>query len=194
MTLRARYALKVILVGSSGVGKTTLITYYLTNTFQAETLPTVAASAASTTIPFTDMNVDLQVWDTAGQERFQSISKMFYRESNVAFVCYDAGTVDTIKSWVNAVREESPDCFVFLVSTKTDRLDDDELTEQMQIGREKKDELAARVHLMTSAKTGSGLRELFTEAARCAAEVYAMNAPNVELTQAVTQSGTTGCC
>jgi small GTP-binding protein len=192
--LPARYALKVILVGSSGVGKTSLMSSYLTNTFQAEAFPTVAATSASTTIQLADMNVDLQVWDTAGQERFQSISRMFYRESNVAFVCYDASTVDTIKGWVDVVRDESPDCFIFLVATKSDTLDDDELGKQMLIGRQKKEELDAKLNVFTSAVNGNGIRELFTEAAKCAAELYLVNAPNVEITRAATESGRTGCC
>jgi small GTP-binding protein len=188
------YSLKVILVGASGVGKTSLIASYLTNTFDSKTLPTVAATASCITIQSDDMQVDLQVWDTAGQERFQSISRMFYRESNVAFVCYDTGTVPTIGNWVAAVREESPECLIFLVTTKSDLLDAEALADQKVIGAQKRSEYSAKIHLLTSAVTGNGVRELFTEAAKSSQVVFRVDNPNIVVGQVAAPPNKSDCC
>jgi Ras-related protein Rab-7A len=82
--------IKVILVGSSGVGKTSLINNYFDQPHETDTSPTVAPALVATTISIpSGQPVDLHIWDTAGQERFQSIGGMFYRESDVALVCFD---------------------------------------------------------------------------------------------------------
>jgi small GTP-binding protein len=187
-------SLKAICVGASGVGKTSLIGSYFSEDFQGDTLPTVAAASLNATVTLDAMQVDLQIWDTAGQERFQSISKMFYRDAHVAFVCYDSVTIDTIDSWTECVRTESPDCVIFLVTTKSDLLDDGEIGEAMRVGALKREATGAKLHALTSAKTGNGVRELFTLAAKCAETVYQTATPTLEIQTAVTASGKTGCC
>jgi GTPase SAR1 family protein len=73
---------------------------------ERQSLPTVALSSFMASISIGSLKVELQIWDTARQERFQSISKMFYRESSVALVCYDQARFDSTGSWVANVREE----------------------------------------------------------------------------------------
>jgi small GTP-binding protein len=187
-------SIKVICVGSSGVGKTTLISSYFSDGFDANTLPTVAAASMNATVTLDNMQVDLQVWDTAGQERFQSISKMFYREAQVALVCYDSSSVETIDNWIDCVRGESPDCAIFLVTTKSDLLDDGEIADQMRIGGLKREATGAKLHALTSAMTGNSVRELFTQAAKCAETIYQSEMPTVEIQTPVTSHGKTGCC
>jgi small GTP-binding protein len=188
-----KVSLKVICVGSSGVGKTSLIGSYFSEDFDGKMLPTVAASSTNTVVALEHVEVDLQIWDTAGQERFQSISKMFYRDADVAFVCYDSVTFDTIDSWTNCVRAESPDCVIFLVTTKRDLLDDAEVGEAMRVGALKREAIGAKLHALTSAVTGNGVRELFTLAAKCAETISQAAEPTVEIQTAV-ETGKTDCC
>jgi small GTP-binding protein len=187
-----QYSLKVILVGSTGVGKTNLVNSYFKHLFDRNTLATVAPSSCSTSIRVGNMQVELQIWDTAGQDRFQSISKMFYRESTVAFVCYDETRIDSIDTWVGNVREESPDCLIFLVTTKSDLLSANEVGKMLVIGEEKRVELKAKCHILTSAVTGDGVEPLFIEAAKMAKEIYKSNTPVVEMGQPREKQG--GCC
>jgi small GTP-binding protein len=187
-------SIKVICVGSSGVGKTSLIASYFSEDFQGSPLPTVAAASTNATVTLENMQVDLQIWDTAGQERFQSISKMFYREAQVAFVCYDASTVDTIDNWIECVRAESCECVIFLVTTKSDLLDDDGIAKQMSIGSDKRAAVDAKFHALTSSVTGNGVRELFTQAAKCAELFYQPVAPTAESYTPATTNAKTGCC
>jgi small GTP-binding protein len=187
-------SIKVICVGSSGVGKTSLIGSYFSESLDSAPLPTVAAASMNATVTLESMQVDLQIWDTTGQERFQSISKMFYRDAQVAFICYDSTTVETIENWIECVRGESPDCAVFLVTTKSDLLDDDAIAEQLSKGAQKREAIGAKLHALTSSVTGSGIRGLFTQAAKCAETIYQSAAPTVEIHAPATASVKTGCC
>ena len=190
-----KYALKVILVGSSGVGKTSLVGSFFDNPFESQALPTVAPASCSTTIELDDgPKVELQIWDTAGQERFQSISHMFYRDSHIAFVCYDSTTSDTVENWIAKVRDEVPECIIFLVSTKADLLDSEQQEQCKAAGKKMMDEFNAKYHVLTSASTGTGVKELFTLAARCVDQVYLTNQPSVEINTPQRNNGGGSCC
>jgi small GTP-binding protein len=187
-----QHCVKVILIGGPGVGKTNLVNAYFKRPVDPQTFPTVAPASCSAKIIVNEREVELQIWDTAGQERFQSISRMFYRDSNVAFVCADYARFPTIDSWVPPLLEEAPDCVIFLVTTKADLLTPQELAENREQAREMKAKLKARFHIVTSAKTGAGVQELFREAASVAPEIYAVNTPVVDVAEGTSQGS--GCC
>ena len=72
--------LKIILVGASGVGKTCLIASYFKQSFDFQSIPTVAPAYSCSDVKRKDgTTVSLQIWDTAGQERYHSVSKLFFR-------------------------------------------------------------------------------------------------------------------
>jgi small GTP-binding protein len=73
---------KLILLGSSGVGKTTLIHSFCTQTFSQDSVSTVAPAFSEMTLEIDNGTlVTLQIWGTADQEQYQSISQMFYRDA-----------------------------------------------------------------------------------------------------------------
>jgi small GTP-binding protein len=125
----------------------------------------------------TGKSVDLHIWDTAGQERFQSIGGMFYRDSDVAFVCFDLTVVQTIPDWVGRVRKQVADCIIFLVVTKQDLMSDTELQELVQRGAELVQENGAKSFFVTSSARGIGVKELFTAAAKCSEIICAPTTP-----------------
>lgn len=190
------YTMKVILVGSSGVGKTSLVSSYFENPFDVQALPTVAPASCTTTITLPgNVRVELQIWDTAGQERFQAISQMFYRDSHIAFVCYDKDSIDSVPNWIERVRSEVQDCIIFLVSTKSDLLDAAQLEEVKAKGEELKQEVDAHGHYVTSSSKRIGVSDLFMEAAKCCTIVYQSNQPTVDLNSpSQEQGGKGGCC
>jgi small GTP-binding protein len=195
MSRPKKFSLKVILVGSTGVGKTSLVSCYFNNPFDAQSLPTVAPASCAATVRLDDnLQVELQIWDTAGQERFQSISKMFYRDANVALVCFDSSTITSIDTWVQAVREEVVDCVIFLVATKVDLLNDDETASCLKLLNEKQEELSAKMALSTSAVTSLGVKEVFTEVAKCVEQIYVANQPSFDLGGDVQPKSSAGCC
>jgi small GTP-binding protein len=121
----SRPSVKIILVGSSGVGKTCLSASYLRQNFDRTTSPTVAPAYSCRPVKRTDGSVVvLQIWDTAGQERYSSISQLFFRDSDVAFVCFDPNdppSVASVREWVQRVLDEVPECRLFAVLTKADK-------------------------------------------------------------------------
>lgn len=160
---------KIILVGSSGVGKTCLASSFLRQTFDCQTLPTVAP--AYSCIDVTDSKgriVSLQIWDTAGQERYHSVSQLFYRDSDVALVCFEIGDDEStaaIPEWIQKVKNEVPDCILFFVGTKSDLKTQEEIEKAKEEIAHKFSSIGHKGIFVTSAKNRIGLNEVFNETA-----------------------------
>ncbi|XP_013396808.1 ras-like GTP-binding protein RYL2 [Lingula anatina] len=94
---------KIVVLGSQGVGKTSVVTRYVTQTYK-HVSPTIGASFFTCKVTIGDYRVKMSVWDTAGQERFRSMAPMYYRKANAAMLVYDISNKDSfddIKMWVN---------------------------------------------------------------------------------------------
>ena len=161
--------LKVILVGASGVGKTCLISAYFRQAFDENAIPTVAPAYSSTDVRREDgVVVTLQIWDTAGQERYHSVSQLFFRDSEVALVCFEAGDSnchETVLEWIKNVRDEVPTCNIVLVLTKSDLLtgvSEDELKSKIE---EDFSTVNIKGIFVTSALARSGVNEAFAACA-----------------------------
>lgn len=114
-----------------------------------------------------DRTIRLQLWDTAGQERFRTLIPSYIRDSAVVIIVYDVtsrSSFEAVEHWINEVhRERGEDVIVALVGNKND------LMELRQVspteGEAKARSLSATIFLETSAKSGSNVRNLFTEIA-----------------------------
>ena len=189
---RHKFSIKVVLVGNSGVGKTSIVSSYLKRSFDTETLPTVAPASCTTTINIDDENsVELQIWDTAGQERFQSISKMFYRDAKVAFVCYDKTCEDSVESWIERINENVSGCHIFMVLTKIDTISPEEMSNLRESGHRLQEKFKVDRLVLTSAKTRFGIDALFMDTAQFVKSLFAHNAPTIEITE---QKKNSSCC
>jgi len=131
MSFRRKILLKIIVLGESGVGKTSLLVRYVDNKFSLATKSTIGADFLSKQIEADDQAVTLQIWDTAGQERFQGLGTTFYRGSDgVAFV-FDVSrkdTFDALLQWKKAfliqVGQEGNDDFpMLIIANKIDKED-----------------------------------------------------------------------
>ncbi|KAI1461941.1 ras-domain-containing protein [Annulohypoxylon moriforme] len=118
---------KIVVLGSQGVGKTSLVTRYCRGAFNpAQTTSTVGASFMTKRVidGDTDTVVRLQIWDTAGQERFRSISRLYYRGANACILCYsitDAQSFAEMGMWLTELRRNlPPDIVLHVVGTKAD--------------------------------------------------------------------------
>ncbi|GMJ02202.1 RAB GTPase homolog G3A [Hibiscus trionum] len=102
MSLQNRTLLKVILLGDSGVGKTSLMNQYVHMKFSQQYKATIGADFVTKELQIDDRNVTLQIWDTAGQERFQSLGVAFYRGADCCVLVYDVNVTksfDNLDNW-----------------------------------------------------------------------------------------------
>ncbi|KAG1680293.1 Ras-related protein Rab-6A [Nymphon striatum] len=153
---------KLVFLGEQSVGKTSIITRFMYDSFDSSYQATIGIDFLSKVMYLEDRTVRLQLWDTAGQERFRSLIPSYIRDSTVAVVVYDISNVSSFKmteKWVEEVRtERGSDVIVVLVGNKTD------LSEKRQVtpedGDNKAKELNA-VFIETSAKTGYNIKQMF---------------------------------
>ena len=99
---KTKALLKIIILGDSGVGKTSLMNQFVSNKFSSQYKATIGADFLTKEITIDDKNVTLQIWDTAGQERFQSLGVAFYRGADCCMLVYDTTSVktfDNLESW-----------------------------------------------------------------------------------------------
>ncbi|KAM7206895.1 P-loop containing nucleoside triphosphate hydrolase protein [Naviculisporaceae sp. PSN 640] len=118
---------KIVVLGSQGVGKTSLVTRFCKGAFNpSQITSTVGASFMTKRVVDTDTDtvVRLQIWDTAGQERFRSISRLYYRGANACILCYsitDAQSFAEMGIWLTELRRNLPaDIVLHVVGTKAD--------------------------------------------------------------------------
>merc|ERR1719269_278570 len=100
---------KLVFLGEQAVGKTSVITRFMYDTFDNNYQATIGIDFLSKTMYLEDRIVRLQLWDTAGQERFRSLIPSYIRDSSVAVVVYDTTSRASFLSsskWVDDIRSE----------------------------------------------------------------------------------------
>jgi len=122
MASRKKVLLKVIILGDSGVGKTSLMNQYVNKKFSTSYKATIGADFLTKEVTVDDRIVTLQLWDTAGQERFQSLGVAFYRGADCCVLVYDVNSsksFDTLDSWRDEfliqASPRDPESFPFVV-------------------------------------------------------------------------------
>eukprot|EP00803_Ostreobium_quekettii_P007066 evm.model.scf_1407.3 EVM.evm.TU.scf_1407.3 scf_1407:22519-24496(+) len=121
--------MKVIILGDSGVGKTSLMNQYVHKKFSSQYKATIGADFLSKEIQIDDKLVTLQIWDTAGQERFQSLGVAFYRGADCCVIVYDVNSnksFDNLDHWkdeflVQAAPKNKEDFPFVVVGNKIDQ-------------------------------------------------------------------------
>ncbi|CAN6896587.1 unnamed protein product [Brassica oleracea var. botrytis] len=122
MSMRRRSLLKVIVLGDSGVGKTSLMNQYVSNKFSQQYKATIGADFVTKELQIDDRLVTLQIWDTAGQERFQSLGVAFYRGADCCVLVYDVNylkSFDSLDNWheefLKQASPRDPTAFPFIL-------------------------------------------------------------------------------
>ena len=156
------FIFKLVLIGDSGVGKTNILSRYLTNQFSSSTQPTVGVEFGSKIIKKGEKLIKLQIWDTAGQERYKSITSAYYKGAKGAYVVYDISrksTFDNVDKWINELKNNgSEDVFILLVGNKSDLNDQREISEEEV---KKKAEVYNIAFCETSALKGNNIEFAF---------------------------------
>jgi len=122
MSHHKKVLLKIIILGDSGVGKTSLMNQYVNNRFSNQYKATIGADFLTKEVMIDDKLVTMQIWDTAGQERFQSLGVAFYRGADACVLVYDITkpkTFESLQNWKDEFLIQAgprdPDNFPFAV-------------------------------------------------------------------------------
>ena len=159
--------LKLVLLGESTAGKSSLVLRFVRGQFFDNQEPTIGAAFLTQTVALNDTMVKFEIWDTAGQERYHSLAPMYYRGAAAAIVVYDITSPDSFaraKSWVRELqRQGTPNTVIALAGNKSD------LASEQKVEPDEVRQYAEENNIMfmeTSAKTGSNVQELFEQIAR----------------------------
>ena len=158
------FIFKIILIGNSSVGKSSIIQRYIQKIFNDEYTCTIGVDFFMKTIDINDKLIKLQLWDTAGTERFKSITTGYYRGANAAFVVFDLTSrvsFNSISEWIqNYYNYSNPNSEknVVLIGNKSD------LKESREITEEEINKFVVNNNIKyfeTSAKNGENIDECF---------------------------------
>lgn len=165
---------KIVLLGDSSVGKTCLILRYVSKTFKNYLSNTIGCSFFSKIEKINDIDYALDIWDTAGQERFRSLLSLYYRNTQIVFICIDISenvdiSIKNIKYWIDELNTYiDNNRIIILVGTKSDLVSNDIIDSFIK----KIKNIFDLDLLITSSKTGLNIEHLFRTSILKANEKY----------------------
>lgn len=159
---------KIIIIGDSGVGKSSLTLKATKDKFQEFYTATVGFEFFSFNVLINDTMIKLQIWDTCGQEVYRSLISSFYKNSALAMVVYSIDNEDSFRHidyWIKELKNESnPDTKILLIGNKSD-LEDKRCVNEEDAQKFAKDNEISEV-FEASAKTGFNAKNVFVRAAK----------------------------
>jgi len=153
---------KIVILGSSGVGKSSIINRYINNNWNQDVQTTLGAAFMDKFVSYRGRNFKFQIWDTAGQEKYGPLAQMYYRDADVAILVYDSTDKQTfsgLKTWHMELAEKGPrNLILAIVGNKA------ELTDEQEVSESEGERYASKHRAIfkgTSAKENTGIDELF---------------------------------
>jgi small GTP-binding protein len=157
---------KLVILGDTAVGKSCVVLRYVRDDFCEFQESTIGAAFLSHTAELDSESVKFEIWDTAGQERYRSLAPMYYRGATAAVIVYDITNRESFsgaKSWVGELeRRSGSDIVIALAGNKSDMETKRDIEFEEVAAYAQENNL---LHFEVSAKTGSNIKELFTEIA-----------------------------
>ena len=154
-------SIKLLIIGDSEVGKTSLLLKYVDKTFPQQHISTIGVEYKEKAITKDNFNIKLQLWDTAGEERFRSITKNIYKNANGVLFVFDVTKAETfanVKHWIKDTENIDKDIKGVIIGNKID------LKEERVISIKDMEEIGEKYNmpvLETSAKDGTNVNECF---------------------------------
>lgn len=173
MTTSEKYhqLMKLIVVGDSGTGKSSLLHRFVEDTFSEDQTQTIGVEFGAKVVQLLGKKIKLQIWDTAGQERYKSVTRSYYRGAVGCLIVYDITnrpSYEHIAAWLNDVRQlAGKDVVVMLIGNKSDMANSDK-----RVVTHNEASLYAQenglMHFETSAATGELVSDAFLKVAKTA--------------------------
>ena len=165
---KPHFIFKVIVIGSSGVGKTCLTIRALKGVFNALVNPTIGFEFLTMKLKYNNKIIALQIWDTCGQEVYQSVVSHFYKKASMAILVYsiaDKKTFTDLNKWLDEIKNNADsDIKIALVGNKIDLQDNRDVTKEEAL--EFKNNKNLDLIFESSAKHGDNSKDIFFETAK----------------------------
>ena len=163
--MTAKYIIKILTLGDTLVGKSSIVLRFSDNRFDDNQLATIGIDYKTKYIKVKDASVKVLLWDTAGQEKFRNIARQYYKGANGVLLIYDVcdrKSYERIGFWMDELKQnnEIEQLYIILVGNKID------LEEKRVVTREEAEKYAEDNninYIEVSAKTGEGILDLFNE-------------------------------
>ena len=126
--------IKIVLLGDSGVGKTSIVQRFAKDHFQSDNPSTKNAGfiCKNYEIPSQSIKIRFQIWDTAGQEKYHSMASMYYKDAKAAIITFDITreqTLEGAKIWIKELNEAlKSNVLIVLVGNKSDLIENQKIT------------------------------------------------------------------
>jgi small GTP-binding protein len=154
---------KVILVGESGVGKTSIISRFI-DKYEEKTESTLSSCFTNKTIIVDGYKINLEIWDTAGQEIYRAVTSLFYKDANICLLVYDITNKTTFNCirdyWYENVVSNGMSGILFGVAgNKCDLYEEEDVSENEAI------EFSSSINAcfkLTSAKLNTSINDMFS--------------------------------
>ena len=155
---------KIVLIGDSSVGKTNILSKYISDEYDPDTQATIGVELSTKNYTFDNNEVKVQIWDTAGQEKYRSITSSYYKGAHGCLLVYDItrkATFENIDKWLAEIKLSSNnEINMVLIGNKCDLEDKREVSiEEAQ----NKAKLLNMAFMETSALNGTNVEKAFNE-------------------------------
>jgi small GTP-binding protein len=150
---------KLVMVGGTSVGKSSLVRRFTTGLFNSEEVSTIGATTWRKVFVVHGQEVNLAIWDTAGMETFRTLTPIYYRGASLAIVMFSVDlqpSFTDVDWWIHSIKDECPEALIVLVGNKVDK----GRVIESEAGEAKAREYGIDYH-ETSALTGQGVTEVF---------------------------------
>ncbi|GAB5371965.1 hypothetical protein AAMO2058_001625100 [Amorphochlora amoebiformis] len=166
------HLLKLLMVGESNVGKTSLLLRYASDVYDAKTNSTIGVDLKVKTVDHRGKRLKLTLWDTAGQEKFRTLTASYYRGANGVILVYDVtcrASFEHLTRWLKEVEVycTNEDVVTMLVGNKIDK-EDREVTKEEGLAFARSNSM---LFMECSAKTKQGVEQAFEELVEKALQV-----------------------
>lgn len=161
---KSPFSCRVVIIGDSSVGKTSILSRFIDERFDPGERSTVGANYQLYTDEIDGEPIEIQLWDTAGQEKFRSLGPIYFRNAMGALAVFDMTNRETfinVNQWIDSfVSVAGSEAVIALAGNKCDLVSD------VQVNIADAEKFASErnyIFRLTSAKSGAGIREIFTD-------------------------------
>ena len=166
-----QYEIKIVLLGDPAVGKSSLVQRFCVGKFEDKYKITIGGAYLQKDVKLKNGDtLKLHIWDTGGQEKFRSMASLYYKDAVAAILVYDVSnpeTLDSLDYWINELNNNADNKnLIFSIAGNKCDLPNDVKKISINEGKNFCKEKNVPIFNETSAKTGSGVKELFTSLAQ----------------------------